>query len=243
LTLTRTFPAGRKGKCGKAACGNFSICQAWSHQRDMKKEQIDILKEVFEEWLQIHDLDYDFWIYPGEAWQARGEKVLQKAEAVLAFENQLVSILNYTGPWDIEDELQNLAGGFGYYFEMGNHWNLGFYPLDPMPNFPAPTTNYSQLLQHQSWKAKRERILLRSARHCEECGIEGPLEVHHCYYRYGRLPWQYPDGALLSLCRGCHDSRSKDELRFRMFMTRLKVGALKQIRQDYSDQAKPALPE
>lgn len=33
----------------------------------MIKEQIDILKEVFEEWLQIHDLDYDFWIYSGDA--------------------------------------------------------------------------------------------------------------------------------------------------------------------------------
>jgi hypothetical protein len=102
------------------------------------------LKEVLEEWLQIHDLDYDFWIYTGAEWQARGEKILQKAEAVLAFENQLVSILNYTGPLDIEAELQNLADGFGYYFEMGNHWNLEFYPLDQMPSLPPPTTNYSQ---------------------------------------------------------------------------------------------------
>src|SRR5262249_7053067 len=96
----------------------------------MKKEQIDMLKEAFEEWLQIHELDYDFWIYTGDEWRARRERVLQEAEAVLAFENQLVSILNYTGPWDIEDELQDLAGGFGYYIEMGHHWNMGFYPLD-----------------------------------------------------------------------------------------------------------------
>ena len=67
----------------------------------MIKEQIDILKEVFEEWLQIHYLDYDFWIYSGDEWRARGEELLQKAELVIAFENQLVSILNYTGPWDI----------------------------------------------------------------------------------------------------------------------------------------------
>jgi hypothetical protein len=82
----------------------------------MKRQQIDILKETFEEWLQIHDLDYDFWFYTGDQWRARDEQVLQKAEAVFAFENQLMDILNWTGPWSIEEELQDLAGGFGYYF-------------------------------------------------------------------------------------------------------------------------------
>ncbi len=200
----------------------------------MKKAQIDILKEAFEEWLQIHDLDYDFWIYTGDEWRARGEKVLQGAEAVIAFENQLVSILNYTGPWDVEDELQDLAGGFGYYFEMGHHWNIGFYPAAELGALPPPSTPYFQLLGHPRWQAKRQRILTRSGGRCEECGAGGQvLDVHHCYYRYGRLPWQYPDAALLSLCRGCHEKRGKAELRFRMFMTRLKVGILEQMRRDY----------
>jgi hypothetical protein len=197
----------------------------------VKKEQIDILKEAFEEWLQIHDLDYDFWIYSGDDWRARGEGVLQKAEAVLAFENQLVSILNYTGPWKIEDELQDLAGEFGYYFEMGYHWNIGFYPLDNVEALPSHSAPYSQLLWHSRWQAKRQRILSRSGGCCEECDVEGQtLDVHHCYYRFGRLPWQYPDGALLALCRACHAKRSKAELRFRTFMTRVKVGTLEQIR-------------
>ncbi|HEY1661693.1 MAG TPA: hypothetical protein VGI03_04680 [Verrucomicrobiae bacterium] len=202
----------------------------------MKKEQIDILKEAFEEWLQIHDLDYDFWIYTGDEWRARGEQVLQSAEAVLAFENQLVSILNFTGPWDIEDELQDLAGGFGYYFELGHHWNIGFYPIAEFATLPSPSASYSQLLQHPCWQAKRRRVLARSSGRCEECGAKGQsLDVHHCYYRYGRLPWQYPDGALLSLCHGCHDLRGRVELRFRMYMTRLKVGTLEQIRRDYRE--------
>lgn len=202
----------------------------------MKKEQIAILKEAFEEWLQIHELDYDFWIYSGDEWRARGEQVLQKAEAVLAFENQLVSILNYTGPWDIEDELEDLAGGFGYYFEMGHHWNIGFYPLDEVEALPSHSAPYDQLLRHSLWQAKRQRILSRSSGRCEECGTEGQaFEVHHCYYRFGRLPWQYPDGALLALCRDCHPRRGEAELRFRMFMTHLKVGALEQIRKDYRE--------
>lgn len=207
----------------------------------MKKEQINILKEAFEEWLQIHDLDYDFWIYTGDEWRARGEEVLQKAEAVLAFENQLVSILNYTGPWKIEDELQELAGGFGYYFEMGHHWNIGFYPLDKVEVLPSHSAPYSELLRHSRWQAKRQRILSRSAGRCEECDAEAQsLDVHHCYYRFGRLPWQYPDGALLALCRGCHAKRGKAELRFRMFMTRVKVGTLEQIRKKYRDHTRAA---
>jgi len=64
--------------------------------------------------------------------------------------------------------------------------------------------------------------------------MDGSLEVHHCYYRYGRLPWQYPDGALLALCPHCHKSRTKAELRFRMFMTQLKTESLDQMRRDYS---------
>jgi 5-methylcytosine-specific restriction endonuclease McrA len=207
----------------------------------MKKEQIDILVETFEEWLQIHDLDYDFWIFTRDEWRARGEEVLQKAEVVLAFENQLLSILNYTGPWEIEDELQDLAHGFGYYFEMGHHWNLGFYPLDRVEALPSHSVPYSQLLLHPRWQAKRNRILSRSGGHCEECGATQALDVHHCYYRYGRLPWQYPDGALLSLCRDCHARRGKSELRFRMFMTRLRTDALEQIRTDSRDKANAVL--
>jgi hypothetical protein len=202
----------------------------------MIKEQINILKEVFEEWLQIHDLDYDFWIYTRDEWRARGEELLQKAELVIAFENQLVSILNYTGPWDIEDELQDLAHGFGYYFEIGHTWNIGFYPLDKVEALPPRSTPYLQLLQDSRWQAKRQRILSRSDGRCEECGTEGQsFDVHHCYYRFGRMPWQYPDGALLALCRDCHAKRGKTELRFRMFMTHLKIGTLEQIRKDYRD--------
>jgi hypothetical protein len=115
----------------------------------VKKEQIDILREVFEEWLQIHDLDYDFWIYSGEEWRARGETVLTKAEAVLAFENQLLNILNYTGPPEVEEELQELAGGFGYYFEIGHHWNIGFYPVADTEPLPAPSTGFRQPQVHR----------------------------------------------------------------------------------------------
>lgn len=31
-----------------------------------------------------------------------------------------------------------------------------------------------------------------------------PLQVHHKYYVYPRLPWEYEDEALVSLCAACH---------------------------------------
>jgi hypothetical protein len=212
---------------------------ATAPREPVKKEQIDILKEAFEEWLQIHDLDFDFWIYTGDEWRARGESVLRQAEAVIAFDNQVVAILNFTGPWNIEEELRELANGFGYYFELGNVWNIGFYPLEGFETPPPPSTPYPQLLQDARWQAKRQRIISRSHGRCEECGGDGKrLEVHHCYYRYGRLPWQYPDGALLALCNDCHDRRGKAELRFRMFMTRLKLGTLEEMRKHFRAHAR-----
>jgi 5-methylcytosine-specific restriction endonuclease McrA len=187
----------------------------------MKKEQINNLKEAFEEWLQIHDLDYDFTFYTGDEWRAKGEGFLEKAEAVLLFENQLVDILNYTGPWNIEEELQDLAGGFGYYFELGHTWNLGFYPLDNIEPFPPQSTSYSEQLRHARWLAKRKRIISRSGGRCEDCGGKA-ADVHHCYYRYGRFPWQYPDASLIHLCRPCHEARGKVELKFRGFLPQLR---------------------
>lgn len=201
----------------------------------LEKEQVDILKEVFTEWLQIHDLDYDFWVYSGNEWSKRCEGVLKDAIVVIAFENQLVNLLNYSESWDVEEELQDLAAGFGFYFEMGNHWNIGFYPLTDAERIPSGSQTYSKLLTHSNWKAKRQRIISRSAGRCEQCEKDTKsLEVHHCYYRYGRLPWQYPDGSLLALCRNCHNLRGKTELRFRMFMTNLKVDDLEQIRERHT---------
>ncbi len=188
------------------------------------RAQIEVLREVFEEWLRVHDLDYDYWIFTRDEWRHRGETVITCAELIIAFENQLVNILNWTGPWAIEEELQELAGGFGYYFEMGHHWNIGFYPLEDWPPLPPAKATYADLLKDQRWTAKRGRIVTRSAGRCENCGsLTERLEVHHCYYRFGRYPWQYPDASLLALCRGCHEARAKLELEWRGFMPRLKT--------------------
>src|SRR4051812_896052 len=66
---------------------------------------------------------------------------------------------------------------------------------------------YKELLKDEAWKAKRLRILERDRHTCKNCSKKGGrLEVHHLYYLSGRLPWQYPNSALVSLCPDCHHS-------------------------------------
>jgi len=36
------------------------------------------------------------------------------------------------------------------------------------------------------------------------------LHVHHNYYQENKLPWQYPDSALVSLCWQCHEELHKN---------------------------------
>lgn len=196
-------------------------------------EQIAVLKETFVEWLQMHGLDTDVTVYSRSEWEKHeGEgRLLAAAELVFVFENDLVRILHYSDDvrvsHRVEAELQELAEGFGYYFEFGNTWSLGFYPIEDVFSLPHPQSSYATLLQDERWKKKRRRILDRCKNACEECGSSNSLEVHHCYYRYGRLPWQYPDGALLALCRRCHTSRQAMELRFRMFLPLLRINELR----------------
>jgi hypothetical protein len=193
--------------------------------------QLEVMREVLEEWMRIYEIDNDFWFYTPTEWTVKEgpDHLLQGAELMLAFENSLVSWLNYgTG---IEDELQELIEGFGYYYELGHHWNMGFYPLDDWKPLPPPSMPYREKLKDPRWQRKRLRILSRSEQKCEECGSSDNLEVHHCYYRYGREVWQYPDKALLALCRKCHELRGKVELDFRLFAQSLRTEELKTLQE------------
>jgi len=189
--------------------------------------QLAVLREVFEEWLCIHEIDFDYRFYNSEEWaQKEGpEHLLQGAELILTFENDLFNWMNYGT--SVPDELQDLAEGFGYYYELGNAWNMGFYPLENWPSLPPPAASYSEKLKDSRWGSKRRRILDRSNDLCEQCAATRYIEVHHCYYRYGREPWQYPDIALLALCKNCHKERENAEMRFRLFQQSLRTEELR----------------
>jgi hypothetical protein len=66
---------------------------------------------------------------------------------------------------------------------------------------------YQEQLQDPRWQARRDHILTRDNWECQNprCpGTSNHLHVHHRWYGRGRMPWQYPDEALITLCDVCH---------------------------------------
>lgn len=78
---------------------------------------------------------------------------------------------------------------------------------------PAGMTHgsYGALLFHPSWKSKRKEILTRDMHRCIHCKSGKALQVHHRQYHFVvskqqyRLPWEYPDHLLITLCESCHN--------------------------------------
>jgi 5-methylcytosine-specific restriction endonuclease McrA len=64
--------------------------------------------------------------------------------------------------------------------------------------------SYEEQLQTSDWREKRARIIQRDSYRCVKCLSKKSLEVHHMYYTEGRMAWDYPDSALITLCGACH---------------------------------------
>jgi 5-methylcytosine-specific restriction endonuclease McrA len=55
------------------------------------------------------------------------------------------------------------------------------------------------------WQRKRLEIMERDNFKCCDCQSDDKtLNVHHKYYIYGKKPWEYADGILITLCEDCH---------------------------------------
>lgn len=70
--------------------------------------------------------------------------------------------------------------------------------------------SYGALLLHPKWKNKRKEILIRDGHQCVHCRETNNLQVHHRQYHFlvsqqqFRLPWDYPDHLLITLCSSCN---------------------------------------
>lgn len=197
------------------------------------KSQIDKLKATLSEWLHRNGLDHDTRFYTPDEWADRGEEILINSDLVLVFENGLFDLINYYSHDPLYDELDDLVEGFGYYFEFGHAWSMGFYSLAildiELPTIPKGAS-YREKLTDQRWIEKRNKVSDREGNRCMYCGKENSLEVHHTYYRYGWEPWEYPLDSLMCLCSDCHKKRAKQEFRFRTFMPKLSRKEIKLIR-------------
>lgn len=63
---------------------------------------------------------------------------------------------------------------------------------------------YTEILTHGDWQKRRLQIMERDGFQCTKCTEKFNLQIHHLYYRWGWLPWEYPDDALVTLCDLCH---------------------------------------
>ncbi len=73
---------------------------------------------------------------------------------------------------------------------------------------------YSELLKDPRWQKRKTEIMERDGMVCVFCDAglgEKILQVHHKRYDYGKMPWEYNDTVLETLCEDCH--RKQDALR------------------------------
>ena len=73
---------------------------------------------------------------------------------------------------------------------------------------------YAEKLQDPRWKKKRLSILDRDGSRCVVCGSRVSLQIHHCYYVSQRMPWEYPNDSLVTVCDDCHKNNCSPRGKF-----------------------------
>lgn len=201
-------------------------------------EPVEKLKLGVQEWLLHHELHGDTTFFTPNEWRARGGQYGTDSQLVLVFEGGLYELLNgYSRRVELYDEFDRFVQAFGYFFEMGNAWNLGFYPLDDATQAGSDNRRYAEKLRDARWIEKRDHIRHKAGNACEECGKSGYVEVHHCYYVRGCQPWEYPDYLLKCLCRSCHERRAVIEMRMNGFLSSLNMEQMELLRDAMANHA------
>lgn len=68
------------------------------------------------------------------------------------------------------------------------------------------TKPYYELLKDPRWQRRRLEIFERDKFACTDCGDKAKtLHVHHRRYDFGKMPWEYEDGLLVTVCEDCHE--------------------------------------
>ena len=80
-----------------------------------------------------------------------------------------------------------------------------FKKIEKLEEELSSSTSYSSLLRRKEWKEKRKEIFKLKGKACSKCGATKHLQVHHLYYQDGKKPWEYPNDALVVLCKKCHE--------------------------------------
>lgn len=71
--------------------------------------------------------------------------------------------------------------------------------------------DYRELLKDKRWIEKRNKILTRDKNTCQFCGCQHRyLHVHHKKYEKDKMPWEYEDDELITVCGECHEIVTED---------------------------------
>lgn len=66
---------------------------------------------------------------------------------------------------------------------------------------------YSDNLKDPRWQKLRLKIMERDEFKCRQClDDKEQLQIHHIKYIANKLPWEYPEELLETLCVDCHKS-------------------------------------
>ena len=182
---------------------------------------IERMKYALTEWAIKEGVFDDATFYTQREWKERGEDFHNDAVMVLVIDGSgLFHLLNYGCD---TTEFEDLVESFGFFYEQGYSWSVGFYPVDNY-DYRRQTGSYRSKLRDPRWLRKSELVKKQAGNHCQDCGAVGRLEAHHCYYTTmskGYEPWEYPLSAFRALCPTCHDKRPIPEIRARAFLARL----------------------
>ena len=188
------------------------------------------MRAALTEWMIKEDILGDAFFVDIKEWIARNEPYGTDSLLILVFDSStLFTMLNQGGD---TAEFDDLIESFGFWYELGHTWNMGFYPIEGY-DYSRLSGTYASKMQDQRWRKKAATVKERAGHRCQDCGAEKSLDAHHCYYANMRdafEPWEYPLSALRALCRDCHIGREKSEIRLRAFaasMTRDELDALR----------------
>lgn len=79
-------------------------------------------------------------------------------------------------------------------------------PIESWGELFLRSMKYNEQLRDGRWLQKKSEILSRDKYKCCRCGSTSNLNVHHKYYLSGKMAWEYPSDALITLCETCHQA-------------------------------------
>ncbi|MBC7203943.1 MAG: hypothetical protein H5U29_10570 [Pusillimonas sp.] len=191
-------------------------------KRFMEKKNLKRLVLALEDWLVCQGLKGDVQIFEGANSVPAEFQWPQGALVVWMYDSVTHSLIHIGSDYF---DLQDLIRSYGFRSEFSHDHSMAIFVDQAYDFAPLPEgTTYKEALEDERWKEKAERIKIRALRRCEDCGVSGSLQAHHCYYarKYeGMKPWEYPLSAFRALCKKCHESREIVEMRFRAWTAKL----------------------